>query len=681
MKDIPYEQEFSEKYLEGEKINCLCFYRNFLIIGTDSKILKYERNKFSEFGNLEERIFSLFCFKNTLFAGSENGLYTVNDRIEKIHAGEKVLSISSNKREEIFFATEKNIYKISDKKIKIFKSFDVEIREINFDRDENLWVATRNGVYKYSKGNWIHFKVKVGCNLTSNDVRCVVPDSAGFLWIGTSRGITIYDGKEFYRITVFQGIPYLDIKKISIKETGELWCATNFGAMKLDRGRWHYYQSRRWLCSDNVNCILPDKDCVWLGTEKGLSKIGVKMMTLEEKAEIFLKRLRERHCRYGFVSSSYLEEPENLSTWIQEASDNDGTWTSIYVAAESFRYAVTKSKEAKKFARESLYALLMLEEKTPIEGFIARSIVKKGERVIKSHGEWHTTPDGKWEWKGDTSSDEIDAHMFAYSIYYDLVADEKDKKRIRKTVRKVMDYLMKNNYNLIDIDGEHTTWAVFSPEFLNSETWQAQRGLNSLQILSHLKCAYHITGDKKYQDAYLELIKNHHYALNTIDQRLTDKIVMVHHDDELAFFAYYPLLKYEEDPNLRRIYLMSLERTWKYVRNKKCPFFNFIYGYLTGHECDIEEGVKTLREIPLDLVCYTVKNSQRVDLKLDPVRNISGKLELAEVLPIKERRVSKWDGNPFEIDGGADGKAEDDGAFFLFPYWMGRYFGYIEKRG
>lgn len=321
----------------------------------------------------------------------------------------------------------------------------------------------------------------------------------------------------------------------------------------------------------------------------------------------------------------------------------------------------------------------MLEEKTPIEGFIARSIIKKGERVIKSGGEWHTTKDGKWEWKGDTSSDEIAAHMFAYSIYYDLVADENDKKKISKTIKRVMDYLIKNDYNLIDIDGEHTTWAVFSPKFLNSETWKAQRGLNSLQILAHLKTAYHITGDKKYQNAYLDLIKNHHYALNTIDQRLTDKIILAHHDDELAFFAYYPLLKYEENPDLRRIYFIGLERTWKLVRNKKCPFFNFIYGYLTGQECDIEEGVKTLKEIPLDLISYSVKNSQRVDLKIDKERNANGRLELAEVLPIKERRISKWDGNPFDIDGGAGGRSEDDGAFFLLPYWMGRYFGYIRK--
>ena len=42
-----------------------------------------------------------------------------------------------------------------------------------------------------------------------------------------------------------------------------------------------------------------------------------------------------------------------------------------------------------------------------------------------------------------------------------------------------------------------------------------------------------------------------------------------------------------------------------------------------------------------------------------------------------ERPVMKWNGNPFVVDGGAGGHGEDDGAAFLLPYWMGRYYGFI----
>ena len=43
------------------------------------------------------------------------------------------------------------------------------------------------------------------------------------------------------------------------------------------------------------------------------------------------------------------------------------------------------------------------------------------------------------------------------------------------------------------------------------------------------------------------------------------------------------------------------------------------------------------------------------------------------VLPYDEIPMWKWNGNPYSLDGGNGGRSEDDGAYFLLPYWMGRY--------
>ena len=43
------------------------------------------------------------------------------------------------------------------------------------------------------------------------------------------------------------------------------------------------------------------------------------------------------------------------------------------------------------------------------------------------------------------------------------------------------------------------------------------------------------------------------------------------------------------------------------------------------------------------------------------------------VLPYDELPMSKWNGNPYGLTGGNGGRSEDDGAYFLLPYWMGRY--------
>ena len=85
----------------------------------------------------------------------------------------------------------------------------------------------------------------------------------------------------------------------------------------------------------------------------------------------------------------------------------------------------------------------------------------------------------------------------------------------------------------------------------------------------------------------------------------------------------------------------------------------------------------TLERIPMDLVEWGVRNSHRQDVKLTPNPNRFRRSQMTEVLAPDERPVSKWNGNPNRPDGGGDGHGEDDGAFFLLPYWMGRHHGWV----
>jgi len=245
-------------------------------------------------------------------------------------------------------------------------------------------------------------------------------------------------------------------------------------------------------------------------------------------------------------------------------------------------------------------------------------------------------------------------------------------------VRRMTDYIMENGYLLIDVDGEPTTWGFWNPERLNYD-WIEQQGLNGLEILSHLKAAYHITGDEKYQRAYLELIKKHHYGLNVIGQKVMTPGEINHSDDELAFTAYYPLVKYEKDPELRALLEMSIRRSWEIEQPERNPWFNFIYGATTGEPCDIEGAVRTLREIPMDLRHWSVTNSMRADLPLDPHADRFRRPQATVALPADERGMFKWNGNPYQLDSGRDGSSEEDGTFFLLPYWMGRYYGFIQE--
>ena len=79
----------------------------------------------------------------------------------------------------------------------------------------------------------------------------------------------------------------------------------------------------------------------------------------------------------------------------------------------------------------------------------------------------------------------------------------------------------------------------------------------------------------------------------------------------------------------------------------------------------------------MDLICWSMQNSHRADIEIDAESGRHGEVQSIAVLPPDERPIMKWNGNPFQLDGDGAGIEEDDGTFFLLPYWMGRYHGFI----
>ena len=508
-----------------------------------------------------------------------------------------------------------------------------------------------------------------------------VRDRFGHRYAVGDRGLAVEHATESRLIlTGPDGLPVEQLTCLALAANGDLWLGSAHGAVRWTGGRFEYYAGKRWLPDDRVEaieCLADGSARLW--TPAGVSHIRFPVLTLAQKAEHYEALTDARHKRFGFVTGCRLSSPGDLSRTRHCIDDNDGLWTAMYVAAESFRYAVTRSEDARRKARESLLAILDLEAKTPIAGFPARALTHKSEPEFGRHtdGEWHPTPDGEWEWKGDTSSDEMDGHYFAWGIYYDLVADDSDRELIRSTCRRVTDYILGNGYYLLDVDGKPTRWGVWAPERLNDDpVWRAERGLNSLEMLSYLKVAHHITGDDRYAQAYGDLIEAHHYAHNTLEQKVMPGdfpgAENNHSDDELAFLAYYGLLTYEDDPQLRALYVASIERSWQLERPEACPLWNAVYGGTTGRSCDAEAAARSLCEIPLDLIEWRMTNSHRADVKLDPDHDRGGRPQMLQPLPWRERPLHKWNGNPYVVDGGS-GLKEECGTFWLLPYWMARY--------
>jgi len=475
----------------------------------------------------------------------------------------------------------------------------------------------------------------------------------------------------------YVALPHTGVTVMVTAPSSDVWIGTNEGAVRLhsDLRSREYFAGKRWVPDDRVTAIGLDGDATWIETPGGHSRIAYVPMTLEEKSRRFVARVQARHVRWGLTSDSRLQTPGDLSSSQTMSSDNDGLWTAMYVAAESFRFKVTGELDARANARQGMNALLRLEAITGIPGFPARSFVKVGTDVQPADGEWHDTADGQWRWKGDTSSDEIVGHYFVYPIYYDLVADDGEKPALRSAIERMTNHILDHGYQLVGPKGR-TRWGWWGPDVI----WEDpdETGLRALHILSHLRVAIYMASSEahraRFTAAYKDLIETHRYHWLTRNQKVVVPGSINHSDDELAFLSYYPLLRYETDPALLAVYRQSLERSWQIERPERNPLWNVIYAAGSGaSEYDRDAAVRTLREIPMDLIQWTVRNGHRRDVPVDPLSDRFKRPQALIVLPYDELPMSKWNGNPYALDGGREGRSEDDGAYFLLPYWMGRF--------
>ena len=477
------------------------------------------------------------------------------------------------------------------------------------------------------------------------------------------------------------GCPIREVRLSHRSEDGAVWVAGTAAVARHTPGQgWEYFAGRRYLPEGEVRGLVVERpDLVWIRGDAGWSRIEFRPMTLEAKAAEFEKRIQARHNRYGMVADSELTIPGDLGSNRPVPNDNDGLWTAIYAAAESFRYAVTRSPEARAYARRSIEALMRLEEITGQPGFPARSYVRKGD-YRPPGGVWRDTADGQFEWKADTSSDEVVGHFFAHALYYDLVAEEPEKPRIRGVVGRIMSHLLDHGYNLVDrVTGKPTTWGEWSPEFFQTSKGRVEIALNSAELLSHLRVAHYLTGQERFLEAYRTLIGSHGYARNTT-RYLELRSDINYSDEELAMLSFYPLFLYEKDPALARTYRQGMEGWWQNIRRQKNPLWIFIYQQATGTREHTRDAVWSLARYPMDLITWTVENLSRADVRPQTQPDRFRRGQIRELLPPDERRVHRWNTNVFSPDGGNGGRGEDDGAAFLLPYWMGRYHGFITEK-
>jgi len=510
--------------------------------------------------------------------------------------------------------------------------------------------------------------------------------------VGTHDGYLILDTKTYTpQKDINRNLPCTDLTVIRIID-GKTWFGSGKGAFRLrDDGKYDYYASRRWLPSDNVTDIAPGPDnSILILTGQGLGEIHFKDMTLYDKAMFYEQQVRARHIRLGFNATLTGMKDGDISTGSMEDSDNDGLWTSMYLGAEAFRYAVTRSPEALQNCRESLDAMERLYTVNSQKGFPSRSFERRGYAASDTQV-WKRASDPEWDWKSTTSSDEAIGHIFVFGVIAELVDDTACKHKAIRLIDALMTHIVEHDMYLIDWNGQPTTWGRWNPDYVNARPIMVgDRKINASNIIGMLQTAYHFTGKKIFRDKAFQLMNKYGYLENLmrpmkeiasappdaddLSRRLSES--WNHSDDEMYFLGYWGLYRYAFNDTLKTKFKASILDHWQAERPEKEGAWN-IFTAMTGTpDFDLKEAIWYLQEYPLDLVDWSVNNSQRKDIEFIPAN--FRRQTIKEVLPPDELPVSRHNSNRFDLDDKGNGRSEySAGDIWLLPYWMGRYLNVI----
>jgi len=444
---------------------------------------------------------------------------------------------------------------------------------------------------------------------------------------------------------------------------------------------------------------------LWIGAGEALAVEDGS--PLAEKAAYFHQNLLEKHwldglyvsivptAAPGVVIPHTVNEPGNVI--------HAGVWTGRYLGGVGYWYAVTKDSQVRMHGGEILQALRILQEVTGKPGLLARGYVKghgpvvDWERDGRDSKEWHQGQ-GKYadyRWYGDVSVDNFNAVLYGYAIYYDLAADDEQKKIIKHDVDRLMTHLLKHHCRIVDVDGEVTLWghvgidpdpdreAYYEKQFARYRrfgftTASALPLRQSLMLLPDLLIAHHITGKQEYLDFYNKVVE--HFRENPDRQRgagemTPERLARINHSTEgQNYEALYNLIRYEQDPELLKIYRGWVKELWDRNWMEGNSLFTYMsLVLLPEYHAPVEPGAprklpenvehatealqlanRTLELFPINRFLRPVMNSIRDDIEIITIEGRQSRQYAKQPLPMNERPLDneyEWKGNPYRLDG------------------------------
>lgn len=156
-----------------------------------------------------------------------------------------------------------------------------EVRDVMVDHAGDVWIATPDGLDRWDGRTISHYK-KDGMTLMTNDITALHQDMNGTMWIGTDKGLVRRTANDRWSLFdekgTAKGLPSNTIRAVHSSWDGIVWVATDRGLSSFDGKTWQAYDKKKNLLpSDDVRDVIAVPDgYVWIATDKGVGKYNGK---------------------------------------------------------------------------------------------------------------------------------------------------------------------------------------------------------------------------------------------------------------------------------------------------------------------------------------------------------------------------------------------------------------------
>ncbi|SEL46444.1 Two component regulator propeller [Olivibacter domesticus] len=230
-----------------------------------------------------------------------------------------------------------------------------------------FWVGTKHkGIFILNKqtgtySNMVHTE-NVPHALPSNDIRSLLKDRKGRLWIGTFNGLSLYDKGKFQTFLASDNNEHSlsnnSVRPIFQDKRGSIWIGTYFGGVSIIdtdipnfKNFTHKFQHNA-LSYNVVSSFEEDeKGNLWIGTEGGgLNYFDIRNGTFKS----FLHRQNDPSClNHNNVKSLCLDREGDL--WV---GTYQGGLDLLRKGSNRFEHITNNPKDSRSLANNSVYALL-----------------------------------------------------------------------------------------------------------------------------------------------------------------------------------------------------------------------------------------------------------------------------------------------------------------------------------